>query len=262
MKKIFAVGVAAMLALSLAACGGSSSDTDATTPETSATAAGTSYQLMSGTSELLGPLFAALATPSAQVVKADMTASCNTTGTDTYNCTILDGLGGSATLTGTFVTDTDYSLNFLATFDNFKPSAEITADGSFTWVVSVDSAAFGGYSSIKDNMTKVDTGKENSCEYSTDNIDGEGYCVESDSVCSANSANRLMSFTYTIGADGFTYTDVCGTFVYGAGSAMSLEYCSDDIETTALFTGTIDGSFNNETVDESFNALCDWSALQ
>jgi hypothetical protein len=261
MKRLMAL--AAVLALSLAGCGGGSDDGGGggggTT--TATTAMGTSYKMMSNSFNLIGPLMTAMAGGGAQVIKSGETVECTPVGGDSWTCTVTGSYGGTATLTGTYAMDGTVDMNFEATFDNFKPASDTLVDGSFTWKISYNYAAFGEYTGVKGiggNVASKEDADE--CTYSEENVDGQGLCVESETVCSASSSNFLMSFEYTVGADGLTYKDVCGTFVYGPNTAMSMDFCSDDMQYGGLFSASINGVFNGETVNESFNALCDWSA--
>ncbi|MBN1283463.1 MAG: hypothetical protein JXA24_06810 [Proteobacteria bacterium] len=262
MKKFSAVAVAALLAIGVAGCGGSS-DGGGGGGTTEAVATGTSYQVMSKSFELMTPMLAQIGGGAAgQVVKTgDPSVTC-TESAGTWTCTVAGEMGGTATLTGTVDYQT-YTYSFNAVFTDFRPDADTFIDGSFLWNFTVNPNLFNTASaSVKDVFAKSLVSKETEYDCTYENsVDGEGFCAETTTQCTSDSANHYFSYAFTIGPDGFTYTDICGTFTYGAGTTMTMDYCSDNWETGGLFSMTINGTFNGQTVNENFNALCDWSNL-
>ena len=268
MKKMSIVAVIAALALGLAACGGSDSgsSTGGTTgTTTNAQAMGTSSKVLTGSMQLVQPLFAAIAgAPAAQVIKSSTgpTVTCTETGANQFTCNMTDEFGGTASCTGT-ADPTAYSFDFNCTFNNFKPDSSTTVDGAFEWKVSYNAAGFGGASAMVAKQY-ASTGKSSAdeCNYTEDDIDGTTYCQETTEACTESSATHMMHFSIVIGPNGLTYTDICGTFTYGPNATMTMDWCSANIQSAVvLFTASINGTFNGTSINESANISCDFSSV-
>ncbi|MFA4875061.1 MAG: hypothetical protein WC690_06930, partial [bacterium] len=220
-------------------------------------------QLATKSYELLPTMLAQMsAGAAAQVIKtasgSTLQVTCSAAGADSWTCTATDETGGTLTMTGSFVTGNTYSFNLLSEFVNFKPDSETTMNGSLRWIATINPNAFSGASAqtLKGSVAK----SADQCSYTEDDISGDGACAASSNVCATTSADHIIHFEYIAGDNGFTYTDACGTFTFGANSEMTMDFCSSNPETTGLFSGAINGTFNNEPVNDTYNFQCNWTA--
>lgn len=259
MKKTGSIIIAVALIAFLSACGGggSSSTTTTTTPTaTSAKSMAVNSELLSFGAEMMAAIPTALgAGMVTKTTVGDYTYDCSGT-MNTYSCTITDPQGGSCTATGSF-TGTGTSV-FLATTtcDNFRPDSSTLVDGGLTIEISVNEAnapTDAAAMTVAKNMTK-ETGSDECDINDDDNTWGENdMCRESGTECTAQSA--YFVFTYSIGSDGLTITNPCGTFIYSPGLTMSAFMCAIT-QSSFTFTFDLNGTFNGQPVDMTETFTC------
>lgn len=259
MKKTGSIVVAVALIAFLSACGGGGSSTTTNT----ATPTATSAKSMNVNSELLSlgmQMMYAIpgALGAAQVTKeviTDYTYTC-TGALNSYSCTITDPQGGTCTAVGSF-TGAGNSL-FLATTtcDNFHPDPSVLVDGSITIEISVNQANAPDEwmaTTVAKGLEK-ETSSEGCIISDDDDTWGENdMCQIGGTECTAQGA--FLIFTFTIGQDGLTIVDDCGTFVYSPGLTMSAFMCAVS-QSMWTFTFDLNGTFNGQPVDFTETFTC------
>jgi len=265
MKRCLAL--AAVLVIALAACGGSSSSSNTggtiPTPTSNATKHLTA-SLMFSQFDMVGAIMNSIG-GAAQVIKeTSPTITCSQVNSTTYSCTATDSVGGTANLTATLDEATS-TMTVVVESDGFHPESDTVVDGSYTLTAWVDQSVY--MSASAGAQTAIDASPSKStddlieCEVDDDTLDPEGLCAETTQICTQQDATVYM--TITIGSEGLTVTDPCGTYTWAAGTTMTAAFCGD-LSSSAMpviLTFTMNGTFNGQTVNETFSIECDFSSI-
>lgn len=267
-RSVFTAVAGMVLALSLAACGSSSSNsstdglstTEGTTLPaiTSAAAKTVMIGVVQNTQQTMMQGLASVGA-AAQVVKTgDPTINCSAPSENTVNCTITDDQGGSCTADMT-LNESDPFVSLVMSCENFHPDGLALVNGAYTADISINeaylqSASIGTKSAVQ--LSKTDSSSDD-CSYdSTDNWPSE--CTDAgESTCSLAAA--ALSITYIVGPGDLTVVDSCGTYVFGSGATMTAAACGDLDGEVFLLSFTLDGTFNGEAVSADYNMNCDFS---
>ncbi len=274
MKKGMIV-VAAVFAL--AACGGSGSSTD--TGGTGTAPAATSAKTVNNLTSVgqfgqemfttINDSLAGAGVPASvkaakylAPVKTTATAECAMVDENSFTCTVNDGLGGTCDVTGDY---SDATAFFTVTLDcvNFQGDCTTTIDGSFAMSASMNEANFPSDFAAMTAKTTGEDSTDTDCDATCD-VEDEDTTFGEDDLCSEGGtcaeAAAFFIFDYTIGDEGLTIVDECGTFEWGANTTWDMLMCA---ETSDIFTVTFNaaGTFQGSSIDETFNVTCDFSSV-
>jgi hypothetical protein len=275
--RLFAVLVMLSLAVS---CGSGSGGNDNNNNDTTQPAANSAKSL-SATSKLMDTVFNAVGAAGqlngapAMIIKGlrlgkqdeagDINCTCNSDDPDVVSVTCEDADGGTCTMTGTY-NESTATVTSSITCDNFKPDETTTIDGSatLTAVAHMENApqdVGGEDSQVVSGGSPSKAGGDDSCNIEDDDeAFGENdYCTLSDNALCAEAAS-VVAVSMTIGNDGFTVVDECGTYVFGSDFALHLYVCVPSAYVVTA-TYTRDGTFQGETLDDQQSYSCDYSEL-
>lgn len=271
--------VAGMLALMIAGCGGGSTPSSSDTP---AASSAKTMNVLGGMSSLLyESMFgimgtyeggAAIVAKSLETLKVgeEPRISCNNwiqvaAGLQ-FECVVWDSLGSATSadhkcdITGVWASPA-YQFDLTYDCENFNPDSDVTVDGSYTVVFTISEEAFASQT-VKACLGKhTDTTKavaECAIEDAATEFESDGATCswnnETTPLCATQDA--LFSAQITIGADGVTVVDPCGTFNFGAGTTMTTTGCTPT-QTLINMTFTLNGTFNGQVVSETYNVSCE-----
>lgn len=266
--------VAGMLALMIAGCGGSGTTTNGTTTPAatsakSANAAATFVNVGSTITSLVWQSFgqqgAGIVAKTAQdgvMVQCDW-ASLEATWT--LDCVVWDSQGSATSsdhicnMTGSLDTQ---NLRFDINYDcyNFNPTGDLTVDGNYNAVITI-SQNFGAQTANTCSCKGVNTTKQDSECTIEDNVtefecDGMTCSWDTNTTPLCAAANADVVSVVTVGSRGVTVTDPCGTYTYSPGTTMNSQICTPT-DTNVTFTFILDGVFNGEDVNITYNVDCD-----
>jgi hypothetical protein len=275
MKKIGWL-VTAVAVLAFAACGGSDTATPGggggTTPSaTSTKSIAADQKVMQVGFTAYQQVMTAIG-GGAMVVKEtgsdSISFNCTEASYASFACTATDSSepNGICTVTGSATADYS-SFTFDLVCNNFHPDLDTTIDGSFAITVTVGNT---GAAMTTKNMTfgkTGDTEKETSgtCDISDDDTSYDGGACTEGGECSAASTDLIATIAFTVGSEGLTLVDECGTYVYGAGFNATTNLCGDpssfDAGSPVFVMGfDLQGTFNGESADFAETWTCNYSS--
>lgn len=251
-----------VLAFGIAACGGGGG----TTTTDGTTTAATSTQTVAATSKIMMVGYetyaqllaqfggvAAVSSPKAEGISF----TCDTSVYSSFLCTGTDLRGGYCTVSSSgFNNVTTFTMSYDCT--NFHPDSDTVINGAFAVQITLyngpASSTSVGFFAASTDANKAETAGECAIADDATSFD-DGSCNEG-GTCTSGSTNLVAILEFTVGNNGLTVTDSCGTFAYGSDFVVSEDLC---INPTTLVMGfTMDGTLNSEVIDYSSSWTCSY----
>lgn len=277
--------VVGILSLAVVHCGGEG-DGGTTTPSATSAKAANAVGAFGQLSQSMVNIITATAPPppagqSAKVVTTSsdglVTCDWNQLAVWEFDCAVRDGVestGTGASCQSGEEGCCDVSgewqypdFEFVLSYDchNYHPANQISVDGNYTLTMSFSQTTAQTSASAAKAVSKqasagctisddIDCSSPQS--FSQGGITCEFNC-DSTPVCSQ--AFAMFLITIEVGDRGLTMTDECGTYTWTEGTQMSGAWCIDYATNTISVTFNVNGTFNNQSVNQNYNLDCDFS---